>query len=137
MNQAHLSVKEEYKSLDEHLDKISTEQDIIERQLDSFMQELESAGKNTMSDIGNTEPTLISQCKNLNERLVKIDENVENMINGLNQDTYGSEKLDPDNLTINTNIILNNYFEALRSLEMETLTLRNKLDHVCEKNNLI
>lgn len=136
MNQAHQSVSEEYKVLDSHLDKLDKDQCLIEEQLEAFSNELERLNKNTATYEQKSSGNMIARCKELNERMVKVDSEVEQMVKSFNQEGHAPDRIEQDNLNINVNIILNNYFHTLRNLELETLGVRKRLDNVIDKNNL-
>jgi predicted nucleic acid-binding Zn-ribbon protein len=136
MNQAHQSVKEEYKVLEDHLNKLDKDQCLIEEQLEAFSNELERLNKNTATYEQKSSGNMITRCKELNERMVKVDSEVEQMIKNFNQETHAPDRIEQDGLNVNVNIIMNNYFHTLRNLEMETLTVRKRLENVVERNNL-
>jgi uncharacterized membrane protein YheB (UPF0754 family) len=136
MNQAHQSVKEEYKVLDDHLNKLDKDQCLIEEQLEAFSNELERLNKNTATYEQKSSGNMITRCKELNERMIKVDGDVEQMIKSFNQETHAPDRIEQEGLNVNVNIIMNNYFHTLRNLELETLTVRKRLENVVERNNL-
>lgn len=136
MNQAHQSIKEEYKVLDDHLIKLEKDQDVIEEQLEAFNNELERMNKNTADYEQRSSGTMIAKCKELNERMVKVDNEVDQLIKTFNQESHAPDRIEQENLNVNINIVLNNYFHSLRNLELETLSIRKRLENVVDRNNL-
>jgi septal ring factor EnvC (AmiA/AmiB activator) len=136
MNQAHQSIKEEYKVLEDHLTKLEKDQDLIEEQLEAFNNELERLNKNTADFEQRSSGNMITRCKELNERMVKVDNEVDLLIKTFNQESHAPDRIEHENLNVNINIILNNYFHTLRNLELETLSVRKRLENVVERNHL-
>lgn len=136
MNQAHQSIKEEYKVLEDHLTKLEKDQDLIEEQLKAFLNELDRMNKNSDDYEQRSSGHMINKCKDLNERMVKVDNEVDQLIKGFNHENHQLDRVEQDNLNVNINIILNNYFHTLRNLELETLSIRRRLENVVEKNQL-
>ena len=90
MNQAHQSIKEEYKVLEDHLTKLEKDQDLIEEQLEAFNNELERLNKNTADFEQRSSGNMITRCKELNERMVKVDNEVDLLIKTFNQESHAT-----------------------------------------------
>jgi hypothetical protein len=65
----------------------------------------------------------------------KVDTEVESMIQSMNANTHAPEKVDPQQISVNVSIMLNNYFQTLQNLELETLGTRRRLEDLCRRNN--
>ena len=130
-------MKQEYKTLEDHLDKLERDQDLIEQQLNAFVNELEKAHRERVSAYeARTPGSVVTKCKDLNDRLARVDSEIGGMVQAFNQDTHAPDKIDSESTSVNVNIILNNYFHTLRNLEMEAVSVRRRLEDVCERSRL-
>ena len=136
LNTTHQSVKDEYRTLEEHLDKLEKDQDIIESQLNGFSTELERLVKTHTQSDPQTSGGMLEKCKNLNERMTRVDTEVEHMVQSLNQSSHAPDRIDQQQVTRNVSLILNNYFQTLQHLELETLATRKRLEEICLSNQL-
>lgn len=134
MNQVHQSVQEEYKTIDEHLTKLELDQRHIETQLSKFHEELEKQNKAHNHMDGRATGALVQKCKDLNEKITKVDQEVETMVSNFNTDSHDPDKVEPENVSLNINLMLNHYFSILSNLEGETMLLTRKLQHLNENH---
>lgn len=135
MNQVHQNVQDEYKTIDEHLGKLELDQRHIETQLSKFHEELEKQNKALNQTEGRAATgTLVQKCKDLNEKITKVDQEVETMVTNFNNESHNPDKIDPENVPLNINLMLNHYFSILSNLEGETMLLTRKLQHLSDNH---
>lgn len=127
MNQVHQNVQEEYKTIEEHLTKLEVDQTHIETQLSLFVQELEKQNRNQQYGEPRATGSLVQKCKELNEKITKVDHDLETMITNFNNESHSPDKLDQENVPLNISLVLNHYFATLSNLEGETMLLTRKL----------
>ena len=78
--------------------------------------------------------TLVQKCKDLNEKITKVDQEVETMVTNFNNESHNPDKIDPENVPLNINLMLNHYFSILSNLEGETMLLTRKLQHLSDNH---
>ena len=120
-------MEKEYKAIEFTLGGIDKGQDdlyhkleIIEYELSNFLYPNQN---NETSNVSNR-TGLITLAKNLNTEIYQIEEELGRLVNEMNQPVT-----DKDSTQLTENI-LNNYFDALQWLEVETLKAMNKLSRV-------
>jgi hypothetical protein len=73
---------------------------------------------------------ILNKCISLNKQVSGIETELDTMIEEFNHDTEDGGEIRPEQLSLNTQNILNNYFEILQKMEILTLTASNKLDNL-------
>ena len=106
------------------------DQDLLESHLNQFLEQLEKLNQAKSPYHTSNQDTLTSRCKELNDKMIKLDNDIEKTINKMSHESHHPQKIEPDNISINISIILNNYFHVLRDLEYKTLIARRRLEQL-------
>ena len=128
-------MKDEYETLEKYLDKLETDQNALEAQLDTFLRELEKMQQGRQALGGASQDNLTQRCRELNDRMARLDNEVEKIIENQNQTTHNPNQIDPNHATLNVSLILNNYFQVLRNLEFEALAARKRLETIYSRSS--
>jgi len=128
-------VKDEYETLEKYLDKLEADQNALEAQLNVFLGELEKMNQGKLLLGGANQDNLTQRCRELNDRMARLDNEVEKIIDNQNQTTHNPNQIDPKHATLNVSLILNNYFQVLRNLEFEALAARKRLEAIYNRGS--
>jgi ABC-type phosphate transport system auxiliary subunit len=112
MKNIHNQVTEEYKILDAHLNKIDQDQNLLESKLEILEKQVKDITKVDNVD-KHGKQDIINKCVSLNKQVSNIEGELDTMIEEFNHDTEDGGEVMPENLSVNTQSILNNYFEIL------------------------
>lgn len=128
-------MKDEYETLEKYLDKLEADQNALEAQLNVFLAELDKMQQGKQVLGGPNQDNLTQRCRELNDRMARLDNEVEKIIENQNQTTHNPHQIDPKHATLNVSLILNNYFQVLRNLEFEALAARKRLEAIYNRGS--
>ena len=136
----------EYNHVEQTLNKISGDQDsnlnkldILERELENHMK---SKGINPNQQYKPVnQQNILTKCQEMNKKVLQIffnlkqiitvEEEMDKMIEHLNSNTGGGST-DQNSLQVDTNTILNNFYDSLRQIELVTVRfflIKNQLSY--------
>ena len=123
----YAQVNSEYELLEDNLNKIDQDQNLIEGNLDILEEELLKLTGNPGPEFSNRQDVL-SKCVEVNSKVSGIEDELSKLVEKLNHDDENGAEIKPESLHLNTNTILNNYYETLTKLELMTMNIRVKLN---------
>lgn len=103
---------EEYKLLDQHLGKIDQDQLLLESKLELLEKQIKDLTKIDDAE-SQGRHDIINKCVTLNKQVSSIEHELDNMLEEFNHDNGDGSEIRPDRINLNTQEILNNYFEIL------------------------
>lgn len=127
MKDTYEQVNDEYQLIEDKLNKIDQDQTLIESNLDILEKELSSIPGLKIIDNTNKQD-ILSKCIDINSKVSAAETQLSRMVDQINEDDSGKGEIKPEDIYVNTNTILNNYYENLAKLEIMTLDIRRQLN---------
>lgn len=128
LNMNCVEIENEEKMIENNLDKIINEQKILESKLTKLESDTNKyAQSRNMQDISapKTRDSVLAKCRGLTRKITSLDEELKNVVDSVNSLDYSSDP--SDNLTKDTMLILNNYYESIRAIELSEVLLSIKI----------
>jgi hypothetical protein len=140
MKHAFEDTMRDYQQVDDNFEKINKDQDNIAKKLEVLEKEIDNQIKSDPRFANLDKPggqqNILTKCQEMTKKVSTLDDEMEKMITKLDENQIDRGVSDSGSLQSDTNMILTNFYDSLRQLEIVTMTYQNQLDQIeSELNN--